>query len=433
MNFISMVLSLAEEFEGVAPTTVARLWQLRNIMIELQLPGLLRLLRKLAPQAIVFCPLCSPEASAAASILGIPSIALNTFAGPGGLADAITWCFDEEKIVHNDFDFQIRHWPPNVEACQRVREKYGVSLPLGLSMVPGHLDTVAHSTITLSTTADGLQPPMSPELEHAYTDDRCVFKYVGPLLDRFGTWRSHLLNSTAPNVVHDVASRVCVAREQGKPVVFASMGTVITGDMPCWGWEGRPLGSDGNPYGLTGSELCRAAWAGVFDAFGNTDALIVLALGPQPDALGTIEAPSNAICAPAFPQVDILSAGVDVFLTHGGQNSFMEAMSSGTPVVVCPGFSDQVTNSRTAVELGVGLKVDRPVPVAGEEATAILQYRDSVCKALLEVVSEPLFAAAAVRCAEQVKTAGGVPRAVDLVVAAAKTTDRPRNLFFAGA
>jgi len=255
---------------------------------------------------------------------------------------------------------------------------------------------------------------------------------VGPLLDRFGTWRSHLLNSMVPNVMHTV-SRVQSAREEGKLVVLASMGTVITGDMPYWGWEGRPLGSDGQPYGLTGSELCRAAWAGVFDAFGNTDTLIVLALGPQPNALGAMEAPSNAICAPSFPQVDILSAGVDVFLTHGGQNSFMEAMSSGTPVVVCPGFSDQVTNSRKAVELGVGLKVDRPVPVAGERAAAISQYRDSVCKALLEVASDHLFAAAAGRCAEHVKKAGGVPKAVDLVLAAAKSTDRPCNPACAGA
>ena len=33
-------------------------------------------------------------------------------------------------------------------------------------------------------------------------------------------------------------------------------------------------------------------------------------------------------------QVDLLRLGVDVFLTHGGQNSFMEALSTGVPMVV---------------------------------------------------------------------------------------------------
>jgi UDP:flavonoid glycosyltransferase YjiC (YdhE family) len=432
-DFIGMVLSLAEEFEGVGQSTVARLWQLQPIMVELQLPGLLRLLRKLEPQAIVFCPLSSPEAGVAARILGIPSIALNTFAGPGGAADAITWCFEEEKIVYQEFDHKIRHWSPNVEAAERVRENYGVSMQIGLSVVPGHLDSIAHSAVTLSTTADGLQLPMSPELEQAYAESRSVFEYVGPLLDRAGTWRSHLLDSTASHDTHAAVARVRSARAEGRPVIFASMGTVITGDMPLWGWEGRPLGIDGMPFGLSGFELCRAAWAGVFDAFGHTDALIILALGPQPNALGTIEEPPNAVCAPAFPQVDILSAGVDVFLTHGGQNSFMEAMSCGTPVVVCPGFSDQIANSRKSVALGVGLKVDRPVPVASEEAAAILQYRADVCKALGDVVSNSHFAAAAGRCADMVKAAGGVSRAADLMLAVANNTCRPYNTAFGGA
>jgi hypothetical protein len=421
-DFISMVMNLAKEFEdqGIATTSVARLWQLRLVMIELQLPGLLRLLRKLDADALVFCPLSCPEADIASRILDVPSVALNTFSGPGGLADAVTWCFQDEKVDYQEFNRMLRQWPPNVDACDRMLEKYGVPIDTGLPNVSGHLHTIAHSNVTLSTTADGLQIPMSPELQHAYAENRCVFEYVGPLIDRAGTWRSHLPSDS--HHVSDVISRIRAARALGRRVVFASMGTVITGNMPYWGWEGRPVGEDGLPYGLSGSELCRAAWAGVFDAFGcssstnNTPALIVLALGPQPEALGGLEAPANAICAPAFPQVDILAEGIDVFLTHGGQNSFMEAVSSGTPVVVCPGFSDQVTNSQKAVALGIGLKVDRPVPAAGNEAAAVQQYRESVCQALLQVVSKPNFAACASGWADSVKTAGGVPRAADILL-----------------
>lgn len=48
-------------------------------------------------------------------------------------------------------------------------------------------------------------------------------------------------------------------------------------------------------------------------------------------------------------KVEILKAKVDLFLTHGGQNSFMESLMAGTPVVVCPGFADQIANAMRAV------------------------------------------------------------------------------------
>jgi len=202
------------------------------------------------------------------------------------------------------------------------------------------------------------------------------------------------------------------------------MGTVITGDSPEWGWEGRgEKSSDGTVCGLTGSELCRAAWAGTFEAFGadaaDEGALLVIALGPQSEALGELTVPPNAICMPTVPQVDLLKAGVDLFLTHGGQNSFMEALSNAVPVVVCPGFGDQPVNAAKAVKLGVGLKVDRPVPELGQEAEAAARYRAEVTAALREVHSAPGFKAAAARCADGLHHAGGVPRAVEIVLAAA--------------
>ena len=43
-----------------------------------------------------------------------------------------------------------------------------------------------------------------------------------------------------------------------------------------------------------------------------------------------------------------------------GQNSLMESMSVGTPVVVCPGFGDQPANAAKVQAQGWGVKVDRP-------------------------------------------------------------------------
>ena len=119
-------------------------------------------------------------------------------------------------------------------------------------------------------------------------------------------------------------------------------------------------------------------------------------------------------------QVDLLKAGVDLFLTHGGQNSFMESLSTGVPVVVCPGFGDQPVNAQKAVDLGVGLKVDRPFPEEGEVETAAAKYRADVTAALLQVIADESFGASARRCAEGMRNAGGVPRAAEAILEAAK-------------
>lgn len=104
-----------------------------------------------------------------------------------------------------------------------------------------------------------------------------------------------------------------LAKTAGRPIAFGSMGTVATGDNPTLGWNGRVLGETGEPRGLSGCELCRAAWSAMFKAFGSTTAdegaLILITVGPQPNALGDIVPPPNALCLPYMPQVDILKAG----------------------------------------------------------------------------------------------------------------------------
>merc|ERR1712066_48953 len=183
----------------------------------------------------------------------------------------------------------------------------------------------------------------------------------------------------------------------------------------------------GNGKGLSGRELCHGAWGGVFDALGRSSPeegpLLVVGLGPQSASLGALELPANVVCATGVPQVDILKAGVHVFLTHGGQNSFTEALANKVPVVVCPGLGDQFVNAQKAVDMGVGLKVDRPDPDAGHEIEAIVAYRADVKAALLEVFGKPEFQQRATRCGDNLRRAGGVPRSVQLVLQASDRTD----------
>lgn len=300
----------------------------------------------------------------------------------------------------------------------------------------GKLDCLRHSVCTLVTTSEALQDPMEDHLAEIYAQQGVVFEAVGALLDASGAKRAsvHKFNekedsdseheAPAEHVSNgELLKRIKEARAGNRKVVLASMGTVITGDSPDVGWDGRLTGPDGERAGLTGRELCQSAWAAVFDTFGekraDEGALIIVSLGPQDNALGEIEAPPNAICLPSIPQVDVLKAGVDLFLTHGGQNSFTESMTAGVPIMVCPGFGDQPVNASKAVDLGVGLQAPRPRPALGDEDAACAQYRRDVSEALKRIISEPQFSEAAKKFADGLANLGGVPSAAKRLIEAA--------------
>jgi len=401
--------------------------KLTSVQLELQIPGMLRLLREIGAAAVVYDPLFNVEAALAAKTIGIPAVPLLTIAGPGCWENMLAERF--KPLTPEDVDIAVTQCAPNIAAVERIRKKYGIDLDLGLprpfAVLPG---VAAAQGSCLVTTSSDLSDPMSHALQEAYASHGLEFEFVGPLLDKPGAVRGGVFLNKAEECCQepcsdDIVERVRAARTVGRAVVMVSMGTVITGSVPQYGWEGRIVDPDGRAHGLTGREICRAAWTGAFDAFGAASAdegpLLVVGLGPQPDPLGDLTVPPNAICAQTLPQVDILKIGVDVFLTHGGQNSFTESLAQGTPVVVCPGFGDQVINSRKAVDLGVGLKVDRPDPRVGEELAASERYRSDVRDALRSVYSEERFKQAAAECAERLRLAGGVEKSINLVLAVA--------------
>lgn len=430
---LTVLLMLMKEHRLEKKPLMIGYMTLNHVMLELQLPGLVRFLREMKPSAVVYCPLSSEPACWAAKLLSIPCVGLLTTAGPGSWLPAITEMCAQEKMTLADLDSEIRNCEADLAACGRLQAEYGLDGLEGLAKPYGRFPHLAHTAITLVTTSEDLFDPMTPELQRAYELDGASFVGVGPLLDMAGAKRAAGHKAQAEHwpekgllqaSTTDVVERVRAAQSAGRAVVLASMGTVITGDFV---WEIRSQGVNGEPRGLTGRELCRSAWGAVFDSFGSEHAdegpLLIISLGPQSDPLGELLAPANALCMPEVPQVEILKAGVDVFLTHGGQNSFTEALVSAVPVVVCPGFGDQQVNARKAVDLGVGLKVDRPDPDAGAEAEAVARYRLDIADALREVFAgrhRKSFKAAAARCAENLRATGGVPHAVKLVLTVAE-------------
>jgi len=391
---------------GLDPTSFLSHLQVYNLVLEQQLPGAVRLVRQLRPEVVIYDAITTcRDIMFAAKILQTPAIGIWSLAGPGAWAThAVTTML---PLTLDDADGLVAGFAPAAAAVARVKQVYGLELCLGLPQPAGKVDTFNADAVLITTSAD-LQDPMTEDLARAYENDGTNFVYVGPLL----------ADSASIPDDDEIVLSVRSARAQGRAVILVSMGTLLVSDHKLNGWEGRSGGSS-----LTGCQLCHAAWGGAFDAFGSSSAdegaLIIMSLGPQADPFGDLIVPPNAICATFVNQQRVLETGVDVFLTHGGQNSFTEAVTYCTPMVVCPGFGDQVVNSRKAVALGVGLKVDRPQGDSDSDGTVAVQYKEEVCRALRKVHTAPSYLDTARECSSRLRATGGVPAAVSLVLSTA--------------
>jgi len=366
--------------------------------LELQMPGTIRWLQKIQPQLVLFCPFMNGEALFAAKYLQIPAVGLWTFAGPGSLVGIVNmFLMQSGGMEPAEVLRQVESFEPMLESIRRFKENYGFDLDFRGFLEPkGFLSVFCDTRYNLVTTGKDLQDPLPEELAERYQDAK--FITVGPLLQ-----------ASEASGESDVLTEIREAHETGRKVILVSMGTILTSNTEDVGWHSVPRDGSEVPRGLTGKQLCHSAWSAAFDAFGHYgDAesrdvpLLVVAVGSQEDALEDLQVPKNARCYPYLPQVEVLKAKVDLFLTHGGQNSFMESLMAGTPVVVCPGFADQIANAMRA------------------ELSAMARYRGTVVAALQRVLAEPQFTEMAQQIGTKLRQEGGVPRAVELLMETAR-------------
>lgn len=165
----------------------------------------------------------------------------------------------------------------------------------------------------------------------------------------------------------------------GRPFVFASLGTL-----------------QGDRFGLFEriAEACREldlqlqiAHCGRLDARQETKLLKAGA------SWVTDFAPQRAALARA-----------DVLITHAGLNTVLDALEAGVPSLALPIAFDQPGVAARVVHTGVGLKLNPR-----------LASRRRIVQALRRLLLEPSFTQRARRLGEEIRAAGGAPRAAQLI------------------
>ena len=133
--------------------------------------------------------------------------------------------------------------------------------------------------------------------------------------------------------------------KSAQPLVYISLGTVVNDQLAFY-------------------QQCVAALA-------DGPCRVILSIGEQvkPAALGTL--PGNVEVHAHVDQIAVLQIA-DVFLTHCGMNSASEALYFGVPLVMFPQTPEQGGVCTRVLELGAGVKLDKP------EAASIRKAIDKV-------------------------------------------------------
>lgn len=172
----------------------------------------------------------------------------------------------------------------------------------------------------------------------------------------------------------------------GKPLIYASMGTLQTGLTQVF---------------QTIAEACHN-FANNHKDF-QSDIQLVISLGGAeiPDELTKL--PGNPIVVKYAPQLELLQKA-QLFITHAGMNSALEALTYGVPMVAIPVTNDQPGIAARIVWSGMG------------ELVALNQLNTRKLEnAIAQVFTQPKYQQKALEFKAAVQASGGVVKAANLI------------------
>ncbi|MGP3975532.1 macrolide family glycosyltransferase [Streptomyces sp. 8N114] len=165
-------------------------------------------------------------------------------------------------------------------------------------------------------------------------------------------------------------------RDPEMPLVYISLGSVATGSP----------------------EFYRCC----VDAFADSPWQVAMTVGgTDPAELGVL--PPTVEVRRSFPQPAVLREA-SAFVSHAGMNSVLESLHCGVGLVTLPHTPEQSLNADRVEELGLGTRLDRDTLTPA-----------ALLAAVTHITSDPATRAALYTMRETIHTAGGAPRAADLL------------------
>lgn len=156
------------------------------------------------------------------------------------------------------------------------------------------------------------------------------------------------------------------------------------------------------------------------EVFGNTEWQVIMSIGERLDIAQLGEIPANISVAPHHPQLAVLP-NTDVFITHGGMNSTLEALSHGIPLVVIAQMPEQTVTAERVAELGIGISLDK-----------FMLTSENLREAVYRVHNEPSFRQEAAKMQVAIKESGGAKQAADEILRYSAARDKAPALDAAG-
>ena len=203
-------------------------------------------------------------------------------------------------------------------------------------------------------------------------DNTHTIVYTSPQFQPCSETFSEKYSFVGPSV-RDSCEEIEKKREK---LIYVSMGTVNNNMMPFY-------------------KICISALA-------NTDYQVIVSVGNLVSMEDFGELPENVSVFSYIDQIAVLKKA-DVFISHCGMNSVSESLYFEVPLVMFPQTTEQKGVAERVLELGAGIKLDKP------EANSIL-------KAVGQIFDDSTFKKNAKKIAEGFKNCSGAKGAADKII-----------------
>ncbi len=147
----------------------------------------------------------------------------------------------------------------------------------------------------------------------------------------------------------------------------------------------------------------------VLEGIADLPLKVLVTLGPGADPAGLGDQPPNVEIAEFVPQAEILPRAVAV-VSHAGSGTFLAALAAGLPQLLLPQGADQFRNAAAGTAAAAAIRID---PEAVDAA--------AVRQALLRLLDEPGYAAAAARVQSEIRA---MPAHGEVIAELERLTDR---------